>query len=93
MSINKDDNEFEGKLKITNFSSKEDLLQKINSYCQKYATEENESLYDIEKEKSNLLILNFHKNSELASYINRKLKLLQIESLNYFKLRIRIFPI
>ena len=90
MSINKDDNEFEGKLKITNFSSKEDLLQKINSYCQKYATEENESLYDIEKEKSNLIILNFHKNSELASYINRKLKLLQIENSDFSDLNFNL---
>ena len=90
MSINKDDNEFEGKLKITNFSSKEDLLQKINSYCQKYATEENKSLYDIEKEKSNLIILNFHKNSELASYINRKLKLLQIENADFSDLNFNL---
>ena len=90
MSINKDDNEFEGKLKITNFSSKEDLLQKINSYCQKYAKEENESLYDIEKEKSNLIILNFHKNSELASYINRKLKLLQIENSDFSDLNFNL---
>ena len=90
MSINKDENEFEGKLKITNFSSKDDLLEKINSYCQKYNTEGQDSLYDIEKEKSNLLILSFHKNSELANYINRKLKLLKIEDSNYSDLNINL---
>ena len=90
MSINKDENEFVGKLKITNFSSKNDLLEKINSYCQKYNTEGQDSLYDIEKEKSNLLILSFHKNSELANYINRKLKLLKIEDSNYSDLNINL---
>ena len=90
MSINKDENEFEGKIKITNFSSKNDLLEKINSYCKKYATEGQDSLYEIEKEKPNLIILNFHKNSELANYVNRKLKLLQIEDPDFSDLNINI---
>ena len=71
------------KEKILYISSKDDLLEKINSYCQKYNVEGKDSLYDIEKEKSNLLILSFHKNSELANYINRKLKLLKIEDSNF----------
>lgn len=83
MSINKDNNEFEGKIKISNFPSKTEILDKINAYCAKYKTEEKESLYDIEKENANLLLLNFHKNTELANYINRNLKLLQIGNSNF----------
>ena len=82
-SMNKDNNEFEGKIKISNFSSKEEILDKINTFCNKYKTEENDSLYDIERENSNMILLNFHKNTELANYINRKLKLLQIENSNF----------
>ena len=81
--LNKDNNEFEGKIKISNFSSKEEILEKINAYCDKYKTEENDSLYDIEKENNNMILLNFHKNTELANYINRKLKLLQIENTDF----------
>ena len=83
MSINKENNEFEGKIKISNFSSKKELLDKINVYCEKYRTEEKDALYDIEKETANLLVLNFHKNTELANYINRNLKLLQIGNSNF----------
>ena len=83
MSINKENNEFEGKIRISNFSSKKELLDKINGYCEKYRTEEKDALYDIEKETANLLLLNFHKNTELANYINRNLKLLQIGNSNF----------
>ena len=83
MSLNKDLNEFEGKIKITNFPSKKEILDKINIYCEKYRTEEKDALYDIEKETSNLILLNFHKNTELANYINRILKLIKIENDNF----------
>ena len=77
-------NEFEAKIKITNFSSKEDLLEKINSYSDKYKPEkEDTSLYEIEKETENYILLNFHLNTELANYINGKLKLLQMENPNF----------
>jgi hypothetical protein len=87
----KDENEFEGKIKISNFPSKEQILEKINSYCEKYKTEEKDSLYDIEKENENLILLNFHKNSEIANYINRKLKLLQIEDTNFSDLNVNLY--
>ena len=94
MSINKDENEFEGKIKITNFFSKKEILDKINLFCEKYRTEEKGSLYDIEKENTNLLLLNFHKNIDLANFINNKLKLLQIENTDFseinFNLMIKI---
>ena len=83
MSINKDNNEFEGKLKIRNFSSKEELLEKINSYCGQCRSGETDNLYDIEKENANLILLNFHKDTDLANFVNRSLKLLQIEDSNY----------
>jgi len=77
-------NEFEAKIKITNFSSKEAILNKINSYCNNNKTgEEEQSSYDIEKETSNMILLNFRKATELANYINSKLKLLQIENPNF----------
>jgi hypothetical protein len=94
MSTNKDENEFEGKIKITNFISKKEILDKINLFCEKYRTEEKGSLYDIEKENTNLLLLNFHKNIDLANFINNKLKLLQIENTDFseinFNLMIKI---
>ena len=78
-------NEFEAKIKITNFPSKEEILDKINSYCNSNKKEEEEerSPYDIEKETSNMILLNFGKNTEVANYINSKLKLLQIENSNF----------
>ena len=78
-------NEFEAKMKITNFPSKEEILDKINSYCSSNRKEEEEEKlsYEIEKETSNMILLNFGKNTELAYYINRKLKLLQIEKSNF----------
>ena len=86
MSINKDENEFEGKIKITNFSSKKDILDGVDLFCEKYSKGEKGSFYDIEKENANLLLLNFHKNSDLASFVNNKLKLLQIEDINFSEL-------
>ena len=83
MSINKDNNEFEGKLKIRNFSSKEELLEKINSYCGQCRSGETDNLYDIEKENANFILLNFHKDTDLANFVNRSLKLLQIENSDY----------
>ena len=83
---NKDTNEFEGRVKITGFSSKESLLEKINLYLESYKSEEKESLYVIEKETSKSILLNFKKNTELANYIIRKLKLLQMGNQNFAKL-------
>ena len=81
---NKISNEFEAKIKITNFTSKEEILDKINSYCNSNnKDEEEQSSYDIEKETSNMILLNFRKDTELANYINSKLKLLQIENANF----------
>ena len=34
MSINKDLNEFEGKIKISNFTSKKEILEKIDAFCE-----------------------------------------------------------
>ena len=85
--MNKIRNEFEGKIRITNFTSEEEILDKIKFYCNVNRTEKNDtSLYDIEKESHKMLLLNFHKNTELANYVNRKLKLLQIENSNFSKL-------
>ena len=83
---NKDTNEFEGRVKITGFSSKESLLEKINLYLENNISEEKESLYVIEKETSKSILLNFKKNTELANYIIRKLKLLQMGNQNFAKL-------
>lgn len=35
-----DENEFEGSIKITNFPSKEKIIEKINLYLEKYKKEE-----------------------------------------------------
>ena len=83
---NKDTNEFEGRVKITGFSSKDSILEKINLYLESYKSEEKESLYVIEKETSKSILLNFKKNTELANYIIRKLKLLQMGNQNFAKL-------
>ena len=84
---NFDTNEFEGRVKITGFPSKESLIEKIDSYVNKYKSEENENIYEIEKETSTSILLNFHKNTELANLIIRKLKLLQLGNKNYEKLK------
>ena len=75
---NFEENEFEGSIKITNFPSKEKIIEKINLYLEKYKKEE--------KETSTSLLLNFHKNTEMANYVIRKLKLLQMENQNYSKI-------
>ena len=90
MSINKDLNEFEGKIKISNFPSKKEILEKIDGFCEKYRTEEKNSLYDIEKETDKLILLNFHKNTELANYINRNLKILQISDTNFSDIKFNL---
>jgi len=90
MSINKDLNEFEGKLKISKFPSKKEILEKINAYCEKYRKEEKDALYDIEKETEKLILLNFHKNTELANYINRNLKILQISDTNFSDIKFNL---
>ena len=84
---NIDTNEFEGKVKITGFPSKESLIEKIDSYVNKYKVEENEVLYEIEKETTSSILLNFHKNTEMANLIIRKLKLLQMGNKNYEKIK------
>lgn len=84
---NFDTNEFEGHVKINGFPSKDSLIEKINIYLEKYKTDEKEVLYDIEKETSNSILLNFHKNTEIANYVVRKLKLLQMGNQNYSKLK------
>lgn len=84
---NFDTNEFEGKVKISGFPSKESLIEKIDSYINKYKVEENENLYEIEKETSTSILLNFHKNTEMANLIIRKLKLLQMGNKNFEKLK------
>ena len=83
---NVDTNEFEGKVKITGFPSKDSIIEKINIYLEKYKTEENANLYEIEKETSSSIFLNFHKNTEIANLIIRKLKLLQMGNKNFSKL-------
>ena len=86
-SNNKNKNEFEAKIKITNFPSKEEIIEKINLFCNENKTKDDEtSSYDIEKENSNMILLNFHQNTELANFINRELKLLQIEKSNFSNL-------
>ena len=88
---NKNKNEFEAKIKISNFPSKEEIIDKINLFCNKNKTEDDEtSLYDIEKENSNMILLNFHQNTELANFINRELKLLQIEKSNFSNININL---
>ena len=88
---NKNKNEFEAKIKISNFPSKEEIIEKINLFCnQNKAKDEEASLYDIEKETSNMILLNFHQNTELANYINRELKLLQIEKSNFSKMNVNL---
>ena len=83
MSLNKDNNEFEGKLRIRNFPSKDEILEKINLYCQQCRSGEKDDFYEIEKDTANLILLNFHKDTELANFVNRSLKLLQIENSDY----------
>ena len=83
---NFDTNEFEGKVKISGFISKETIIEKIDNYLSKYKTEEKDNLYDIEKDTSSSILLNFHKNTEMANYVIRKLKLLQMGNNNFSKL-------
>lgn len=83
---NIDTNEFEGRVKITGFTSKESILEKIDGYIEKYKNDDKEKLYEIEKETSSSLLLNFHKNTELANMIIRKVKLLQMENKNFSKI-------
>ena len=83
---NFDTNEFEGKVKIIGFPSKESLIEKIDSYLNKYK-EGNENIYEIEKETSTSILLNFQKNTEMANLIIRKLKLLQMGNKNFEKLK------
>ena len=52
---NVDPNEFEGHIKIKGFPSKEALLDKVDLYLEKYKEDPKESLYEIEKETSNLI--------------------------------------
>ena len=87
---NFDRNEFEGKIKITGFPSKDAIIEKIDNYLSKYKTNETENIYDIENETSSSILLNFHKNTEIANFINRKLKLLQITNDNYSKLNCHV---
>ena len=87
---NFDRNEFEGKIKITGFPSKDAIIEKIDNYLSKYKTNEKENIYDIENETSSSILLNFHKNTEIANFINRKLKLLQITNDNYSKLNCHV---
>jgi len=75
-----DTNEFEGMVKIRGYPSKESLIEKIDSYLNKYKEEGNEAIYEIEKETSNYILLNFHKNTELANLVIRRLKLLQMSN-------------
>ena len=92
MSTNyKNKNEFEAKIKISNFPSKEEIIEKVDLFCNKNkAKDEKTSLYDIEKENSNMILLNFHQNTELANYINRELKLLQIEKSNFSNINVNL---
>ena len=83
---NVDTNEFEGRVKITGFPSKEAVLEKINGYIEKYKSDEKEKLYEIEKETSSSILLNFHKNTEMANLVVGKLKLLQMGNQNFSKL-------
>jgi hypothetical protein len=83
---NVDTNEFEGRVKITGFPSKEAVLEKINGYIEKYKSDEKEKLYEIEKETSSSILLNFHKNTEMANLVIGKLKLLQMGNQNFSKL-------
>ena len=83
---NFDTNEFEGKVKISGYPSIESILEKIDTFLQKYTTDNNEKLYDIEKETSSYILLNFHKNTEMANLVIRKLKLLQLDNQDYAKI-------
>ncbi len=87
--MKKINNEFEAKIKVSNFSSKESILDKINSYCKNDKSEEEgeNSPYDIEKETANMILLNFKKDTELANYVSKKLKLLQIENSNFSNIK------
>ena len=87
---NIDTNKFEGKVKITGFPSKDSIIEKIDLYLEKYKTDQKENLYDIEKETSNSILLNFHQNTEMANYVVNKLKLLKMGNNNYSKLNCHI---
>ena len=73
--VNKD---FENNKKII-----EKLKLKVEEYKEKYKKKEKKKLYEIEKETSSSLLLNFHKNTELANMVIRKVKLLQMENKNF----------
>ena len=79
-------NTFEGRLKITGFPSKDSIIEKINLYIDKYKSKEKQKLYDIEKETSNSILLNFHQSTEMANYINTKLTLLKMGNNKYSKM-------
>ena len=70
MSINKDLNEFEGKLKISKFPSKKEILEKINAYCEKYRKEEKSDSKSKSKSKEKQIKNKNSKNIQIKNYNN-----------------------
>ena len=87
---NIDTNKFEGKVKITGFTSKDLIIEKINSFLEKYKENEKDKLYDIEKETPSSILLNFHNDTEMANLIITKLKLLKMENKYYSQLNCQL---
>ena len=72
------ENNFTGIIKITNYMDKDKLLQKINKFLSNKCQQKD--AYTIEKETPDLLILNFHSETEAAKCTSRFLKLLKLEN-------------
>lgn len=86
MSLTKE-NEFETRLRITNYYNKEEVLSKINSALEKTGLKDS---YKITYETQKLMILNFQKNKEQANIALNRLKLLKIENKNYSTMNVSL---
>lgn len=86
MSITKE-NDFETRIRITNYTNKEELLSKINASLEKTGLKDP---YKITYETPKLLILNFQKNKEQANIVLNKLKLLIMENKNFSAMKVSI---
>ena len=74
----KSENNFAGIIKIANYTDKDKLLEEINKFLS--TNYHKKDFYNIAKETPDLLILNFHSETEVAECTSRFLKLLKLEN-------------
>ena len=83
-STRQEENTFVAKIKLSHYYGYRDkLLSMINKYLLEFYGEIN---YKIDYESSNILILNFHQNTDMASCVSRFLKIVKLEYIEFYKL-------